>query len=216
VRIGLVPLLGIIPLLLVVALFFASLLVRDQSLGLIIRIILGVLGLVSVVAAIYISLAAQAGFILMLKNSGSKIGEAFKAGRDYVWPLFVVGLLVGILTLLWSILFIIPGIIFGVYYSQAYFVLLIEDKTGMPALKRSKELVKGYWWPVVGRSLLLGLISLIVFIILSSPLNAMKDNSIIHGFWTIVIGVVRFLFGQFAIIFGYLIFKDLQQIKSQL
>lgn len=214
VAMGLAPILGAIPLLVSVSLFLVSLLVRDQDIGLIIKIILGILGLASVVVAIYIALAAQAGFILILKNSGSKFGEAFKAGRGYAWPLFAVGLLVGIFVLLWSILFIIPGIIFAVYYGQAYFVLLFEDKKGMSALKRSKELVKNYWWPVAGRNLLLGLVFSAVFIVLSLPLNAIKDNAVIYQFWNIIINVVSFLFGQFAVVFSYLIFKDLRQIKG--
>lgn len=210
VAMGLVPILGAIPLVVVVLLSF----VKAQGAELIIKIILGVLGFASSVVLIYVVLAAQAGFILMLKNSGSKFAEAFKAGRSYVWPLFIVGLLVGILTLLWSILLIIPGIIFAVYYGQAYFALLFEDKKGMSALRRSKELVKNYWWPVVGRTLLLGLMTWAGLIILSLLLNTIKGNTVMYQAGNVAISFVRFLLGQFAVIFGYLIFQDLVRIKG--
>ncbi|MDD4901466.1 MAG: hypothetical protein PHS62_05225 [Patescibacteria group bacterium] len=214
VGIGLVPILGAIPLILLAVFFFISLLIKDKNIALVIAIISLVLGLAAVIVCVYIACAAQAGFILMLKNSSAKLGEAFQAGRNYAWPLLVVGLLTNILVLLWSILFIIPGIIFALYYSMGNFVLVVEDKRNMSALKRSKELVQNYWWPVLGRYCLIYLIAIIVMMILSWPLNMIKEHSVIFIILSLVVDIFNFLFGQFLVIFSYLIFKDLQQIKA--
>ncbi len=59
----------------------------------------------------------------------------------------VVLLLMEIYICLWSLLFIIPGIVMAFAYSQAPFILL--ENPGMKpseALRRSKEMMKGHKW----------------------------------------------------------------------
>jgi uncharacterized membrane protein len=67
---------------------------------------------------------------------------------------FLLSLLIGIFTLLWTLLFIVPGIIAALRYSQAYFIL--KDNPGISALEainRSKALMAGH----KGRLFVLGL-----------------------------------------------------------
>lgn len=53
--------------------------------------------------------------------------------------------LIGIFTFLWSLLFIIPGIIAALNYSIAYFVALDNPEMGaMDVLRKSKELMYGH------------------------------------------------------------------------
>ena len=57
----------------------------------------------------------------------------------------VVTLLMGIFISLWTLLLIIPGIIAEYAYSQVYLVKLDNPELGfMDAIKKSKELMKGY------------------------------------------------------------------------
>lgn len=51
-------------------------------------------------------------------------------------------------TLLLTLLFIIPGIIYTVYWSLATFVCVDKNLAGKPALDYSKNLVKGHWWKI--------------------------------------------------------------------
>lgn len=217
---GLMPVLGGLALGVIFALFFAS-----QFLGIsgaansIILVVLGLLGLVSLVATIYLGLVSQVGLIIILRNfSLNKTAESFKQtfreAKSYAGAYLIVGLLVGILTFLWSLLLIIPGIIFGVFYSLAVYALVLENHKSMAALKRSKELITGYWWPVVGRCVLAGLIILIIRLILSIPLVAFEEGSVIASIWGMVLSVFGFLASQVYLIFSYLIFIDLVKIKS--
>jgi len=56
-----------------------------------------------------------------------------------------------------AILCLVPGIIMGMWFSMANYVLLFEKEKGINALLKSRYYVKNYWWAVFGRLLLIGL-----------------------------------------------------------
>ena len=112
---------------------------------------------------------------------------------SYIWLSF----LVGIVMFAGFVLFIIPGIIFTIWFSFSRFILIFEDKKGKLAMARSKELVKGYWWPVFGRFLLIGLFAGIVSAI---PLLGKM--------------IVFFFVVPYSMIYAYLIYEDLKRIKK--
>lgn len=58
---------------------------------------------------------------------------------------FLLSLLVGIFTFLWSLLLIIPGIIAALNYSQAFYIMTDNPEIGvMDAINRSKEMMQGH------------------------------------------------------------------------
>lgn len=60
---------------------------------------------------------------------------------------FLTNLLVGLFTLLWTLLLIVPGIIMSFAYSQTFYILQENpDMKPMEAIRASKELMKGYKW----------------------------------------------------------------------
>lgn len=96
--------------------------------------ILGTLSSGMVIAMIADELTGQKA---SLKKSFSKVLEVF-------WPLLITSLMVTIIILLGSLLFIIPGIIFAVWYCLAETIVVLEGKEKTEALNRSKELTSGY------------------------------------------------------------------------
>jgi len=126
----------------------------DSTIRAILQTVLGVAGIVSLFWVVFCNIAVQAAVYLAPESAESeKIMELFKRGRSLAGKYFLVSFLVGIFTLLWTLLLIVPGIIMSVYYSFAGLCLVYEGWRAGKALKRSKELTKGYWWAVVGRSL---------------------------------------------------------------
>lgn len=85
----------------------------------------------------------------------STLGEAIGYAFKQLAGLFLVTLLVSVLVSISSLL-ILPGIYFAVAFSLSIAVYITEDHTGFDCLKRSMELVKGYWWALFGRYLLVG------------------------------------------------------------
>lgn len=58
---------------------------------------------------------------------------------------FLLNLLINLLVILWSLLFIIPGIVKSYSYSMSYYILADNNDISVnEAIKRSKEIMRGY------------------------------------------------------------------------
>ncbi|BDC77748.1 DUF975 family protein [Enterococcus faecalis] len=92
--------------------------------------------------------------ILRKKRSSIKpFKDAFRGFRVLViWNIVLLTLVIMVFTSLWSLLFIIPGIIKSYSYSQSYFIYYdIVIQTGkkpkvLDVITSSKELMNGYKW----------------------------------------------------------------------
>ena len=205
---------ALIPLVIIFASTIAMALL-GQNISSWLEVVLFVLMLVSAFAILYFSIRAYAGmFLLVKKNYQGEAKEIFKETSELAWPYIVLSVLTAILIILWLLLLIIPGIIFSVYYSFAVYAFFFEDKRGMDAIKRSKELVKGYWWAVFGRVIFFALIIWVFSLIISIPLLLSQENSIFYSLWDVLVQIINALIGPITLLFSYQIYKDLVKIKS--
>jgi uncharacterized membrane protein len=88
-----------------------------------------------------------AAFVLVLSRGENPRFELIFDGFQRFGTALAVYLLVGIFVFLWSLLLIVPGIIAGLAYAQAFFVL--ADNRSMSALdilRKSKEMMRGNKW----------------------------------------------------------------------
>ncbi len=163
---------------------------------------------VGLVILILINLVAMAGMFVAFRDSQEKleVKEIFNRAKKNIGGYFWVSLLTGILVMLWSLLLIIPGIIFGIYYTLATWVFFKEGKRGMAAIKRSKELIKDYWWAVFGRLILVVILLLVATSIIQSVLPA--NSAQFAG------NIIGWLFGPFMIAYQYHMYKSLVGIKD--
>lgn len=92
--------------------------------------------------------AMQLGASIVALNfaRGKKVelSQLFDGFKNFANSL-VAYLLMTLFILLWSLLLIIPGIIAAIAYSQTFFILADDKKiSGSDALKKSREMMKGY------------------------------------------------------------------------
>ncbi|MBR6533169.1 MAG: DUF975 family protein [Clostridia bacterium] len=83
-------------------------------------------------------------YLNVVKGGYPKAGGCF-SGFDDFWSAFKVTFLVGLFTFLWSLLFIIPGIIKSFSYSMSLYIL--AENKGKPALEcinESKAMTEGH------------------------------------------------------------------------
>lgn len=109
------------------------------------------LGLLSVVLGVLSTVAMLLAFNDQAVSDSvvNYYGRALRKFFPYIWVSIISGLVVfaGIF------LFIIPGIVVAIWTSFAVYILINENIGGFSALARSREYVRGYWWDVFGRVL---------------------------------------------------------------
>lgn len=77
----------------------------------------------------------------------SVMGEA----RTSIIPLILTSILRGCFTFLWSLLFIIPGVIYSIRTAFYSIVVVTEGTSYRAALRRSSEAVRGHTWKALWR-----------------------------------------------------------------
>lgn len=116
----------------------------------------------------FLTLFVSASLIsVSVKKSKFSYKDLFERGKSKYWKYFGLSIVTGIFILLLTLLLIIPGIIFGVYWAFVAYVFFDKDKKIMDSLKESRKIVKGRWWKTFGYILLFGLISLLIMIVAS-------------------------------------------------
>ena len=111
-----------------------------------------ILGLIPVVGNLIATIIVAPAFALslvrvyMTVSNGAKpeAKDAF-CGFDDFWSAFKVILLVGLFTFLWSLLFVIPGIIKSYSYSMSMYILAEnKGKSALACINESKAMTQGH------------------------------------------------------------------------
>jgi len=204
----------VIPL--AVVLIFSGLMVwQGDNASLALKTVTLIITVAGILLAIYFAIRAYISvFVLVKKNYEGQAPAIFKETKKLFWPYFGLVVLTTIFILLWSLLLIIPGIIYSVLYSLACYAFFFEDLRGLAAIRRSIQLVRGYWWPVFGRFIVLGIASWLFMLIISWPLYLGDVNSAWFQVWNGVVQVISFLIGPIVLLFTYRIYQDLVKIKK--
>lgn len=154
--------------------------------------------------------------------------NSYKDGWNKLFQYWWIGLIVGAAIFGGSILLVIPGIIFAIWFNYAEFILFSENVTGARAVARSKKYVEGYWWDIFARIVLLVIVSIIVIVIVNvvtsilfGILSALSgDNNIISLVLNIIDRLITFVITTLVLTFSYsyqyLIYKNLKEIKGLL
>lgn len=166
-------------------------------------------------------------FIYLVTDASSShsleelLQKAWKKLGSFAW----LSLLLLVFCLGGFLLFIIPGIIFVVWWSVAFYALAGENARGMAALRRSRELVRGHWWAVFGRlvmlilaSFLISLAASIIFLVITAPFYLVGSNVLllaVAGILSLIGAVIDVYILAFSIIYTYYIYESLKGLKQQ-
>ena len=83
-------------------------------------------------------------YLTISRDYDVTVKDAF-SGFDDFWSAFKVTFLQGLFSMLWSFLFIIPGIIKAISYSMALYILAEnKGKSARECIKESMEMTKGH------------------------------------------------------------------------
>lgn len=157
------------------------------------------LGLAAITVIAVLSLWVFTASLVVVKSKDKiTLEEAFKIAWQMLPSLFFINLLYGLAVLAGFLLLVIPAIIFGIWFSLSTYIFVVEGIRGKEALKKSRQLVKGNWWPIFGRFAIL-----FVAGIITSNLNFI-------GFL-----IDMFFLYPYSLVFGYLIYQELNVANKQ-
>src|SRR3989344_1332873 len=129
-------------------------------------ILFGAMAFVIVLAAILFGSLLQGvgAYTAARVSRGHKVSlkEAFRETLNRIWPFVWLNIIIGVKTLLWTLLFIIPGFVMSVRYSLAKVAFFDEKKPlrGNAAVKESLALTKGAWLTTFASQVLFSIITL--------------------------------------------------------
>lgn len=160
--------------------------------------------LVSVVASmiwgLWFKVALTKAVNLVFNQKIVAVKEIFRLSWARLWPYALASFLFSLAVALGFLLLIIPGVILAVWYSFTVFVIVVEEVKVKEAFGRSKALVKGYFWPVIGR----GLAFFMFYLILEVAL----------AFIPIAGPVVLMIISPYFVLVPYLLYEELKRIKG--
>jgi len=201
---------AIIPALCFLAIFLLSLGITylNNNISIILTILLLPLSLASILPQFW----SQIALIFAIKDSPENIDfkESYRRAWHKIGSYFWVGFLGGFITMGGFFLFVVPGIIFSIWFSFGSFILIAEDQKGMNALLKSKEYVKGKWWGVFWRFLAMGLIFVLIGLILAPLFFFLKSQFLIN----FISWPISLFLGPFVLVYSFLIYKYLKTEKG--
>lgn len=125
------------------------------------------------------------------------IRGALGKGGAAIWPFMWLISLVGYIIPGGFLLFIVPGVIFSVWFAFAQFIFVAEGRKGMDCLLRSKEYVRGQWFDVFLRLFLVWILSVVI------------------GAVPVLGPILSFLFMPYLMIFIWLVYTDVKALKGE-
>ncbi len=217
----LMGLLGVLPLVLVLVVYavitfvLASSGSGSEAMGTVMNVVLGLLGLASVLWLIFVSGAAQIATVrAAFDGKAVPLGKLIRGSLDVGRAARVFGAMVlyGLLVMVGFILFILPGIyllVRGIYIPYA---LVREDLGVIDAIRRSWALTKGFWWVTALRfgwfALAAGAGSAVIAILAAAP-SMGPVSSLLDAAWQMLV------VSPFAIVFSRRLYEQVRDAKAK-
>jgi hypothetical protein len=139
------------------------------------------------------------------------VEQSYRFGFARLAPVLVVSILVALATLIGLIVLIIPGIYIGVRLAVSIQALVVEDKRGTEAMRRSWDLVGGHWWHAAFTLLVAALSTGVVNAVITAPFSA--GAWFVQGVAAAVATIVTLPYGALV---GVLLYLDLRARKERL
>lgn len=148
----------------------------------------------------------NAAAIIAIKERSAAIGlvKLLRRAKSKVFAYSWVIILGSLATAAGIIFFALPGIIIAVWIFAAGIIAATEDKRGIAALAQSREYARGYFL----RIFLLMAAGMFLFFFFNSIIEAIGNN--------LIQSLISLAIMPIPIIFSYLIFEKLKQIKGNL
>jgi hypothetical protein len=177
-----------------------------------------ILAIILLIAAIYYGVWAGAAMLQAIEmeiNNSEPVSfaAAFHNSKGKMWAVMGAALLFGLAVGGGTILLIIPGVIFYVWFALSPYAVISEGLRDTKALGASKRLVQGKFWVVFWRWLFLGIIYVVAAFVLAIIIGFFHLQDNVSTF--IERTVLDIIFTPFTAVYGYLIYTYLKNSVPQ-
>jgi len=151
--------------------------------------------------------------IIRLGSKELTLLEVYKNSLQKLLPFFLTGILSSLVIFLGSLLFIIPGVILFVRFYFVPFVASLEGIYYRSALRKSSEYVKGLWWKVFARILILVVLLFVVSVIFYIILFILgKISPIIPSLLSIIL---NYAIHVFSLVYMFTLYNQIKNVKRE-
>lgn len=143
-----------------------------------------------------------------IQNKNSNLVKIFIQSTKKLFPFLILNLLSNLVILAGLFLFIVPGIIFMIWFSLAFWIFIDQDIRGNNALILSKKYMKGnigYSFKKMTLIILLSIVPLLIILIFY------KENFILS--WSIA-SILSVLINPLTAIYSYFIYKIIKDSQT--
>ncbi len=135
--------------------------------------LMGIIYFIVTLAAVIVTVWISIAFIINLADiyqakKRMEMKTELQKASPMILPVIWVSILTGLAILVGSILLIIPGIIFWVWFAFSHYIVILENKRGTEALKASKKMVEGRWFGIFWRLFAPGFVFVLLMVILQA------------------------------------------------
>ena len=179
--------------------------------------VLGLIGIISVLSAIVLGPIAYVGLIYAIREKDQRLNlaEAYRRGLHKLGAYWWIAVLSGLIIMTGFLLLIIPGIIFATWFSFGLFIMIDEDIHGMNALLKSKEYVRGLWGKIFVRYLFVAILVVIVAAVVGGIAGGIagKNNQIAGA---IINFVIQLVILPFMMTYYYELFRAVKAMRPNM
>ncbi len=161
-------------------------------------------------ASIAVGTALQAGMLILLKDptEDASVITYFKKGFSYIVPLIVVSAITFLLVFGSLFVFVIPALIISIFLMFTMYSVVLDNKKGMEAIKMSIGVVSQNFGAVIGRVIILWLLSFAVQMLIGALPSEEPSAAI---FFVLITLVSSFAISWFGLAY---IFKLYEHAKA--
>ena len=174
------------------------------------NISIGWFGFVTFVGGLIISFWGHIALLFAASERYSQrdvaVKEAFVKTKSKIWRFICVSTFCAFLSLGGFLLCVVPGVYWWTVLGLAGMLVVLEDRAFFESLKRSRNLIRGYFWPVFLLGCLIGLIF--------SPINAVHFLDVPINIKIFCLFLFSILSGPFGIAVTINLYNRLKQLKE--
>jgi hypothetical protein len=160
-----------------------------------------------------LSTFAYRASILKLSSKELRLLDVYKASASGLISFCLTLLLSGLIIFVGSLLFIIPGVILFVRFYFVPFVASLEGIYYRSALRKSSEYVKGLWWEVFARILILVVLLFVISVIFNIILFILdKISPIIPSLLSIIL---NYAIHVFSLVYMFTLYNQIKNVKRE-